>query len=329
MKRDWDERARDDAVHFIATDVTSEDDFTASGERDAQMIMADVADLLPARTAAVEIGCGIGRLLHPMAARFDQVWGVDVSGEMVSQARTRLAALGNVHLVQTDGQTLAGIPSEHFDFCYSYIVFQHVPDRSVIVAYLREAHRVLRERGVLKCQVAGVHGQNPFRGLYGGAAADTWNGTRFTMPEIAEAVEDATFRMIAAYYHREDPQYLWVIARKASALQAWEMVYAGAARTLTECVRPGARVLLPEAEIAPHLVAAGAGHVTFVDVEPPDTRADAIERIERLRSDGAEYLLLTRSAWWWFDVYAGLADHLRTRYPLAAGRPECALFDLR
>lgn len=34
---------------------------------------------------------------------------------------------------------------DFFDFCFSFIVFQHIPDKAVTLNYIREAGRVLKE----------------------------------------------------------------------------------------------------------------------------------------------------------------------------------------
>ena len=46
-----------------------------------------------------------------------------------------------------------------------------------------------------------------------------------------------------------------------------------------------------------------AGH------HPADSAA-AIEALERLRADGAGYLVFPQVALWWLDHYAGLREHL-------------------
>jgi len=46
----------------------------------------------------------------------------------------------------------------------------------------------------------------------------------------------------------------------------------------------------------------------------PRDGADAIDRLERLREAGAEYLVVPRAEYWWFDQYADFANHLSARY---------------
>jgi GT2 family glycosyltransferase len=46
----------------------------------------------------------------------------------------------------------------------------------------------------------------------------------------------------------------------------------------------------------------------------PSDSDDAIGRLEALREDGAQYLVLPISAYWWLEHYGHFADHLRDRY---------------
>ena len=43
----------------------------------------------------------------------------------------------------------------------------------------------------------------------------------------------------------------------------------------------------------------------------PADGAEAIERLEALRSQGAQYLLVPASALWWLDHYAEFREHLQ------------------
>ena len=103
MAEDWDRRARESARFYIATDDwESEEKFERSGEREVDAyILKDLA--LSSESRVLEIGCGVGRLLRPMARRFAEIHGVDISEEMISRGRERLGDLAHVHLQQTDG----------------------------------------------------------------------------------------------------------------------------------------------------------------------------------------------------------------------------------
>lgn len=77
---------------------------------------------------ALDFGCGVGRVVVPLAALAERVVGADVAESMLVEARRNCAALPNVTLVRTDDglAQLDGI-CERFDFIHSYIVFQHIP----------------------------------------------------------------------------------------------------------------------------------------------------------------------------------------------------------
>jgi GT2 family glycosyltransferase len=59
----------------------------------------------------------------------------------------------------------------------------------------------------------------------------------------------------------------------------------------------------------------------------PRDSAEAIARLEHLREDGAAYLVLPATAYWWLDHYGHFADHLRGRYP-RTDSGVCAIFRL-
>jgi SAM-dependent methyltransferase len=137
MKSDWDVRAEENASKAIACDDSqNEAAFRESGERDANLILEGVSEILRQRESVLEIGCGTGRLLEPLTRHFDNVFGVDVSGEMVRQGRARLAHLPQVHFVEIDGLGKLPFENESFNFCFSYITFHHIPMKSVVRSYI-------------------------------------------------------------------------------------------------------------------------------------------------------------------------------------------------
>jgi len=82
---------------------------------------------LAAKRSALDFGCGVGRLLLPMASIFEQVTGVDVSTSMLDISRQNCAERGihNVELKHSDDE-LSQL-NGNFDFIHSYLVFQHIP----------------------------------------------------------------------------------------------------------------------------------------------------------------------------------------------------------
>src|SRR3954447_14284315 len=97
MRRDWDERARENARYYVATgkENWTDEEFFASGERTVgEEILTDMINICqgrdPSQMRVLEIGCGAGRITRALSKLFGEVHAVDVSGEMVAQARQAL-----------------------------------------------------------------------------------------------------------------------------------------------------------------------------------------------------------------------------------------------
>ncbi|MBI4634956.1 MAG: methyltransferase domain-containing protein [Candidatus Rokubacteria bacterium] len=152
MARDWDARARRNARWYIYWDAwKTEEEFDAAGEADVRDVVLKELVVEPG-ARALEIGCGIGRLVKPMSRRTAEVHGVDISAEMVQQGKERLEGLTNVQLRVCDG-ALSAYPAGHFDLCYSIAVFRHLPEKRFVLTYLAEAARVLKAAGIVRFEV--------------------------------------------------------------------------------------------------------------------------------------------------------------------------------
>jgi len=79
---------------------------------------------LASEGAALDFGCGVGRLVVPLASRFRRVVGVDVSSSMLENARQNSAGLDNVELVL--GLDNVKNRQKAYAFVHSYIVMQHI-----------------------------------------------------------------------------------------------------------------------------------------------------------------------------------------------------------
>ena len=204
MQAEWNRRAETDPQGFIGRGyATSDAQFWASGTPDLEGLILDGLEL-EARAATLEIGCGVGRLLRPLAARAARVVGVDIAPAMVEQGRALLADLPHVSLHVTQGR-FDSIADASLDLVYSFAVFQHIPVKSVIAGYVDEAARVLRCGGVLKIQVDGR--RRPFwRG------SDTWLGAWYTPAEIRTVLDERGFAVADTW--GEGTQYFWITATR-------------------------------------------------------------------------------------------------------------------
>jgi ubiquinone/menaquinone biosynthesis C-methylase UbiE len=151
----WEELGRRDPHWAILSEPGrqgswDDEGFFATGRAEIDATLADVGDLLVARNAALDFGCGLGRLSQALAVHFAEVTGVDVARSMVEGAQARNAFPDRVSYVVNTAATLP-FDDATFDFAYSNLVLQHVPPKAA-ERYISELVRVLRPGGVLVFQ---------------------------------------------------------------------------------------------------------------------------------------------------------------------------------
>ena len=208
MREDWDQRARENARHYVntATEQWTDAEFFASGERTvAEEILTDMGNICqgkaPGEMRVLEIGCGAGRVTRALAKLFGEVHAVDVSGEMVQLAVAALRDYSKAFIYQNNGKDLAVVPELEFDFAFSSIVFQHIPSREIVESYVREVHRLLRPGALFKFQVQGdstIETQPD----------DTWLGAAFSDRQAVDMAYRCGFD--PRYRHGAGQQYFWL-----------------------------------------------------------------------------------------------------------------------
>ena len=151
LRQRWESYAQSDAEYYIWTDVDKGDAFVASGERDAARILTLCRSFLGRRRLAVEIGCGVGRLLIPVSREFDRVVGVDIAPTMLRKLAENCdrAGVTNVVGMLADEAWDAQGP---IDFAYSHIVLQHIEDWAIIDSYFARVAAALSADGVFYAQ---------------------------------------------------------------------------------------------------------------------------------------------------------------------------------
>ena len=217
MKRDWNARAAENARYYVRSTKRdqSEEEFDASGEQSVRDCVVRHLPLLagnrdPKTLTILEIGCGVGRMTKYLARLFNHVHAIDVSGEIIRQARSRLGTLANVSLYETSGSDLALFADGMFDLVFSFIVFQHIPERAVIFNYIQEAHRVLQPGGILSFQVQGFTGKEWME-----TPKDTWHGVAITEQDVVGLCHELGFDLLAK--SGQGTQYSFYTLRKHAA----------------------------------------------------------------------------------------------------------------
>ena len=98
---------------------------------------------------ALEIGCGIGRLMVPLSSRLRSVTGTDVSSGMTAAAMRRLEGFANTRVRLTAGQDLSEFDSGSMDLVYSVDAFPYMvlSGAELVTRHFQEIYRVLRPAG--------------------------------------------------------------------------------------------------------------------------------------------------------------------------------------
>jgi len=146
---------------------------------------------------ALEIGCGSGRLMRPMSRHFLEIHGVDVAADAVRQARENLQDVPHAHPREIHGTSLEDFGDQSFDFVYSFALFPYIPSRELVLAFLREIHRVLRPGGLARLQ-------------FNGSA-----GTGFSSHDLLEFSQSHDFQVLAL--DGVSTQSMWTTWRKQPA----------------------------------------------------------------------------------------------------------------
>lgn len=153
MKHDWDQRAQHHARFWIATEnYQTEESFAQSGLDTAHALLKALTGLHKESWKILDMGCGIGRTLRPLAKHFQALVGIDVSSAMIAQSKSWLSGYHNITTFETSGVDLRKFNDQSFNLVYSYVAFQHMP-RPVLEQYLGEINRVLTPEGYLAMQL--------------------------------------------------------------------------------------------------------------------------------------------------------------------------------
>ncbi len=160
-QKNWDQLGKDDPLWVILTDPSRKGgrweakEFFAIGEQeiDEHVIEYLKARKIPvARGAALDFGCGVGRLTQGLARHFEEVHGVDISPSMIEHARRFNRYESKVQYHVNNTPHLADFKDNSIDLIYSNITLQHIEPRHA-KRFIEDFIRVLRPGGLAIFQV--------------------------------------------------------------------------------------------------------------------------------------------------------------------------------
>jgi SAM-dependent methyltransferase len=157
----WEKFAHEDPYTYILTALKGADEreFWRSGAHTIQQEFLPLLQLYKVRPfLGLELGCGVGRLVLPLARRFQEIVGVDIARGMVQRAVScaRGNGIKNASFLLISGPEdllpKAAKYAGSCDFIYSLLVFQHIPEFPIIEAYLHAVRVLLHKRGLAYLQ---------------------------------------------------------------------------------------------------------------------------------------------------------------------------------
>ncbi len=132
--KEWEDNAKKDPYGAILTKIENGDwnrsEFFDAGKKEIELIKEYIQKKnipIPLQGAALDFGCGIGRVSRALSSYFSQVVGVDISSTMINKAQTDLIPSNSkLKFVHNPRPDLSIFSKEQFDFIYSNIVLQHI-----------------------------------------------------------------------------------------------------------------------------------------------------------------------------------------------------------
>jgi SAM-dependent methyltransferase len=147
---EWEDLAVLDPLWAILSDRSmqygrwNKEEFFASGEREIAALMKACGIERGDNGRVLDFGCGVGRLSKALRPYFKEVYGVDISAEMVRLATEYTPSC--VFLLNPR-EDLSLFQDNFFDFVYSNIVLQHQRTKGIARSYIAEFLRVVKPSG--------------------------------------------------------------------------------------------------------------------------------------------------------------------------------------
>jgi cyclopropane fatty-acyl-phospholipid synthase-like methyltransferase len=136
--KDWEYFGKNDPYYGVFSNEKfrvgnyegHKDDFFRSGEEWVAHVCKKIEQVTGSAfkpTKVLDFGCGVGRVLIPLARRFESAVGLDVSDSYLRLCQENLKATGLAHVVlRKSDDNLTEIQNQKFDLIHSCHVLQHI-----------------------------------------------------------------------------------------------------------------------------------------------------------------------------------------------------------
>lgn len=212
LKKKWNNLAKKDSKFYIWSSEGHMDDqkYQESGKKHVEeYILKDnfIKKLLNnafCNLTVLELGCGNGRMSEFIGRNCKKLYALDISKQMVLEAKKRLPKLNNIIFLEIDGKKFPESINNSIDFAFSFLVFQHIPTYKMVEKYFREITKSLKKDGIFKVQLRGKE-----------VSKKTWYyGVHYDLQKAKVLCAKTGFQILK--YNGVGKRYFWLWLKKTS-----------------------------------------------------------------------------------------------------------------
>ena len=145
LQRNWEEFGRTDPMWAVLTESDKrggkwdEEEFFANGRALVDAIIKQLQPFgLPrGRQAALDFGCGVGRLTQAACQHFDRVIGVDIAASMIAAANNYNRFGVRCEYLHNTRPDLTAIADDSIDFVLTLLVLQHMREHAIPPSHVK------------------------------------------------------------------------------------------------------------------------------------------------------------------------------------------------
>jgi SAM-dependent methyltransferase len=209
LQQVWEAHAQEDPLWAIISTPTKRggqwdlNEFLATGKHEIAELLKTLAahDIAFDPAAALDFGCGVGRLSQALAGHFESVCGVDISPTMIDTAEKLNQFPTTCRYFVNAADDLRLFHDGQFTFIYSNVVLQHIHPQ-ISRRYIAEFGRITRPGGVVVFQLPSRYQVEEGLPVEAMAAAIAWTnpvpkciaGTRHTLRVSVENVSSTPWQ---------------------------------------------------------------------------------------------------------------------------------------